>query len=569
VAYTQDGRRLVVKTPLGKDDLLLNGFGGQEAISRLFSFRLECVAENTKKIPFDALLGQSITVEVTLPGNSKRYFNGICRRVAQGARDAVFTKHLLDVVPKFWLLSKKKQSRIFQHMSVPDILKKVLADLDVKYELQGVFQPRDFCVQYRESDFDFASRLMEEEGIYYFFKHSSGAHQMVVANSPGSHADLPGKSSLIFEGVGGGSREEDRITAWEKSQELCSGKVTLWDFCFELPHKHLEAETFIQASVAAGKSSHKLKVANNDKLELYDYPGAYAQRFDGINKGGGEQTAELSKIFDDNVRTAEIRMQEQAAASVLVHGVSNVRHLVSGHKFTLERHFDGDGPWVLHEIEHAASEAADVRSGNGGFTYQNRFSCFPAALPFRPPRVTPKPTIVGTQTAVVVGPPGEEIFCDKYGRVKVQFHWDREGKKNVDSSCWIRVAQPWAGKRWGAFFWPRIGNEVVVTFEEGDPDRPLIVGSVYNFDNMPPFVLPFKNEYAGIKSASLRGLAHENFNAIVLVDQKGHEHLAIHSERNMTFKSEFDKTFVAGRHKGERVSGASVFTVGGLPGGGK
>jgi hypothetical protein len=262
-------------------------------------------------------------------------------------------------------------------------------------------------------------------------------------------------------------------------------------------------------------------------------------------------------------------MQEQAAASVLVHGSSNVRNLVSGHKFTLERHFDGDGPWVLHQIEHVASEAADVRSGRGGFSYENHFSCFPAALPFRPPRGTPRPTIVGTQTAVVVGPPGEEIFCDKYGRVKVQFPWDREGKKDVDSSCWVRVAQPWAGKRWGTFFWPRIGNEVVVTFEEGDPDRPLIVGSVYNAECMPPFVLPLRNQLAGIKSASVRGQAHENFNAIVLDDGKGREHLAIHSERNMTFNSEFDKSFRAGRHKAERVSSASVLTVGNLfPGGG-
>ncbi len=251
---------------------------------------------------------------------------------------------------------------------------------------------------------------MEEEGIFYFFKHSDGAHQMVVANSPASHPDLPGKNNLIFEAVGGGTREEDRVNAWEKAQELCSGKVTLWDHCFELPHKHLEAESLILGSVAAGKSSHKLKLANNDKLELYDYPGAYAQRFDGINKGGGEQAAELSKIFTDNVRTAEIRIQEQAAASVLVQGAGNVRHLVSGHKFTLERHFEGDGPWVLYKVEHAASEAADVRSDDGGFTYESKFSCFPAALPFRPPRVTPRPTMVGTQTAVVVGPPGEEIF---------------------------------------------------------------------------------------------------------------------------------------------------------------
>ncbi len=415
MAHTQDGRRLVVKTPLGKDVLLLSGFSGQEAISRPFSFQLKCIAENAKKVPFESILGQKVTAEIALPGGSKRWVNGVCYRVAQGGRDATFTRYLLDLVPEAFLLSRKTQSRIFQHLSIPDILKKVLTGFPVNWEIQGTFHPRDYCVQYRESDFAFASRLMEEEGIYYFFKHSDGSHTMVVANTPGSHSDLPAKSSLIFDAVAGGTREEDRVNAWEKAQELRSSKVTLWDHCFELPHKHLEGVADILASVAAGKSSHKLKLGANAPLELYDFPGAYAQRFDGINKGGGEQPAEIQKIFKDNTRTAEVRMESEAAASVLVHAASNCRQIVSGHKFTLERHFEGDGSWVVHQVEHAASEAADVRSGEGGFAYQNHFSCFPAALPFRPPRVTPIPTVRGTQTAVVVGPRGEEIL---HGQVR-------------------------------------------------------------------------------------------------------------------------------------------------------
>ncbi|HEX7614195.1 MAG TPA: type VI secretion system tip protein TssI/VgrG, partial [Thermoanaerobaculia bacterium] len=461
MAYTQTGRRLKVKTPLGGDVLLLNGFSGQEAISRPFSFQLQCIAENAQKVPFEALLGQKITVEIALPGDSKRFINGCCLRVAQGGRDAIFTRYLMDLVPEPYLLSRKTQSRIFQHVSVPDILKDVLKDYDVAYDIQGTFQPRDYCVQYRESDFAFASRLMEEEGFYYFFKHSEDGHTMVVANSPSSHPALPVKSTLIYDAVEGGTRDEDRVKSWEKAQELRSGKVTLWDHCFELPHKHLEAEYPIDVMVAAGKSSHKLKLKANAPLELYDYPGAYAQRFDGINKGGGEQPAEIPKIFQDNSRTAEVRMQSEAAGSILVHAASNCRQVVSGHKFTLERHFEGDGSWVVYQVEHVASEAADLRSGGGDFSYQNHFSCFPIALPFRPPRVTPIPVVRGTQTAVVVGPPGEEIFTDKYGRIKVQFHWDREGEYNSDSSCWIRVATPWAGHRWGAIHIPRIGQEVV------------------------------------------------------------------------------------------------------------
>src|SRR5262249_4063551 len=199
--------------------------------------------------------------------------------------------------------TRRAQSRIFQRMSVADILKKVLEGLDVSYEIQGNFEKRDYCVQYRETDFNFACRLMEEEGIYYYFKHANGSHKLVLANTPQSHPALPGNSTIIYEELGGGNREDQRIFGWEKVQELRSGKVTLWDHCFELPHKHLEADKTVLDTVAVGEVTHKLKVGGNDKLEIYDYPGEYAQRFDGIDRGGGEQSAEVQKIYTDNKRT--------------------------------------------------------------------------------------------------------------------------------------------------------------------------------------------------------------------------------------------------------------------------
>ena len=227
--YTQQNRPMEVTTPLGPDKLLLMGFSGREVISRLFSFQLDLLAENETNVAFDKLLGQKITVRLDLVEDEKRYFSGICNRISQGERDEIFTRYRMEIVPQFWLLTKRAQSRIFQQMTVPDILKKVLTGLDVTYEIQGSFHPRDFCVQYRETDFNFASRLMEEEGIFYFFKHSSDGHQMVVANTPQSHPDLPNTSKIIFEDVQGGNREEDRIYEWEKVQELRSGKYTLWD----------------------------------------------------------------------------------------------------------------------------------------------------------------------------------------------------------------------------------------------------------------------------------------------------------------------------------------------------
>src|SRR6266496_517093 len=231
--YTQDNRQLSVKTPLGKDVLLLMGMIGHEAISQLFNFHLDLLAEDASKVKFDKLLGQKITVALKLPNDKERYFSGFCNRVSQGGRTEgdIFTSYSMEIVPKFWFLTKRSQSRIFQHVTVPDILKKVLANLDVDFEIQGTFQPRDYCVQYRESDFNFASRLMEEEGIYYFFKHSEGGHKMVLANVPKSHMPVPGKDTITFEKVVGTTVKE-RIFAWEKAQELRSGKITLWDHCF-------------------------------------------------------------------------------------------------------------------------------------------------------------------------------------------------------------------------------------------------------------------------------------------------------------------------------------------------
>ena len=564
--YTQTDRPLAITTPLGKDVLLLTAVRGNEAISQLFSLQVDLLAEAQREIRFDRILGQNVTVEIQLPSQEKRYFNGIIKRFSQDARDDTFLHFHAELVPKFWLWTKKVRSRIFQHLTVPDILRKVLLGLDVTYEFSGIYYERDYCVQYRESDFDFASRLMEEEGIYYFFKHADGSHQLVVTDT--ANPVVSGQANIIYEEVSHGVVPDMRITSWEKTQELRSGEYTLWDHCFELPGKHLEASQKIIDSVTAGKVTHKLNVGGNDQLEIYDFPGGYAQRFDGIDRAGAPRPQDLKRIYEDRDRTVKVRMEQEAVASLDIRGASDCGHFAAGHKFTLQRHFDANGPYVLTGIEHEA-HLSGYRSGEPPeFSYENHFTCIPAALRYRPQRVTPKPVIAGIQTANVVGPEGEEIFCDKYGRVKVQFHWDREGKKDANSSCWLRVAQVWAGKGWGAFFWPRIGHEVVVSFEEGDPDQPLITGSVYNAENMPWYALPMNKELAGFKSASVRGANHENFNGIVFDDLKDHEHLSLHSERHMSFNTEYDKSFHAGRHKGERVAGASVFTVGHLPGGG-
>ncbi len=566
--FTQDERAFAVSTPLGKDKLLLAGFKGYESISSLFNFQLDLLAESETEIQFDRILGQTVTVRMQIADDEQRYFHGLINRFSQGERDEVFTQYRAELVPDLWLLTKKIRSRIFQHLSVPDILHQVLSAVTATYELVGVYHPRDYCVQYRESDFDFVSRLMEEEGIYYFFKHAEDSHTLVLTDLPNQHPPIPEPNTVVYGGVYGGVKADTQILTWEKTQQLRSGEYTLRDHCFELPGNNLEAKERTGADLKVGKVTHKLDLASEHQLEIYDYPGGYAQRFDGVDSGGVPRPQNLRTIFEDRQRTVRIRMEQEEAGSLEIAGTSDCGHFVAGHRFTLQRHVDADGQYLLTRVEHDAQLSGYRREEPASFSYANRFTCVPIALPYRPQRVTKRPSIAGIQTATVVGPRGEEIFCDKYGRVKVQFHWDRDGKKDAGSSCWLRVAQAWAGNGWGAFFWPRIGHEVVVAFEEGDPDQPLIIGSVYNAENMPPFALPENNQLTGLKSASFRGRPSQNYNGIVFDDTNGKEHLSIHSERHLSLNSELEKLFSSGRHKAEHVSNVSMLTVGTLPGGG-
>jgi type VI secretion system secreted protein VgrG len=555
-AYQQANRLLSVSTPLGSDKLLLIGVSGTEAISELFQIQLEAIATNETEIPFDQLLGKKVTARIMAPGGNKRYLSGICNRVVQGGRDSVFTFYRLEIVPEFWFLTRKAQSRIFQQKTVPDILTEVFQGLNVSNQLKGQYQPRDYCVQYRETDFNFASRLMEEEGIFYFFTHSESSSTMVVADSSDAFPEVPFDSQTTYAPLDITSVFEDRITSWEKQQDLRSMKVTLWDHTFELPHKHLETEQQIQDSVTVGTVSHNLKLGDSENLELYDWPGEYAQRFDGVGPERQDRQSDVQKIFQDNDRTSNIRIQEEAAAALLISGTSRLRQLTAGHRFTLKEHFNADGAYVLTSVSHTARMTSDYRTGQMDETaYDNAFTAIPASVPFRPQRVTPKPIVNGTQSAVVVGPDGQEIFTDKYGRVKVQFHWDRQGKNNELSSCWVRVGQLAAGRRWGTSFWPRIGQEVIVDYLEGDADQPIIVGVVYNADQMPPYLgqgpdskHPDDNKLSGFKSNTTMG--GSGFNEWRFDDTKDKQQIFIHAERNMDVRVKNDRmeNVVGNRH---------------------
>jgi type VI secretion system secreted protein VgrG len=560
---SQENRLLRIATPLGKDVLVLRSFTATEGLSTLFHIYLELLHEETSEGPphtvdVQQILGQPMTILVEQQDGKKRFFHGICNRFSHGNRDERFTYYRAEVVPHLWLLTRRAQSRIFQRLSVPDILKKVFSGFDVNYEIQGTFHPRDYCVQYRETDFNFAARLMEEEGIYYYFEHTEDGHKMIVANTPQSHRPCPEKSEVHFaERLSSDEGFISAIRTWEVNEQLQTGKYTLWDHCFELPHKHLEAD----------KTSRFL-IGNNNKLEIYDFPGGYAQRFDGVDKGGGSQPAEVQKIFEDNKRTVELRMQELDAAYKVVSGASDCAPLTPGYQFDFINHpaESFNGKYVLTSVQHSAEQSPDYDSNHHiRRPYNNSFTCIPhgsGKAPFRPSRVTPRPVVSGTQTAVVVGPPGEEIFVDKYGRVKVQFHWDREGQSNADSSCWIRVSQNQAGTKWGAAYWPRIGQEVVVDFLEGDPDQPIIVGSVYNATELPPYTLPDEKTKTVLhKSNSSKGGG--GLNEFRIEDKKGSEQIFMYAQRNQDVRVKKDRFETVGAEGHLIIGGDQLEQVGG------
>jgi type VI secretion system secreted protein VgrG len=536
--FLEENRFLFLNTPLGPNRLLLESYTGHEAISELFSFQLELFSED-RKIDFSAILGQPVHFGVAGPeGAHARHIQGIVTSFAQLPSQERAARYRAIVSPSVWKLTRKRCSRIFQQKSVPDILREVLTGFEADYDLQGTYHPREYCVQYRESDFEFISRLMEEEGIYYFFKHAGDGDKIVLADSSVSHPEIAGDPDLVYDELEGGERDEARIFDWQKTQHWDSGRFTLRDHCFELPHSQLQAEKDILPDVQVGKVKHKLNVAGNSPgLEVYDYPGEYAKHLE-----CGER--DVQPIIEDSKAFAATGMERIEAVQFAIRGQSNVHLLIPGYRFTLERHFNGDGPYVITSVSHAAKEGAFQSTARAEQSdhFSNIFTCIPFALRYRPQRTTPRPRVQGCQTAYVTGPSGEEIYTDKYGRVKVQFHWDREGMNDDKSSCWVRVASFWAGKQWGAIHLPRIGQEVIVDFMEGDPDRPIVVGSVYNAENMPPYTLPDNKTQSTLKSRSSKAGGADNFNEIRFEDKKGDEEVYFQAEKDLKSLIKNDET---------------------------
>lgn len=507
---------LVVRSPLGEDRLRLLSLRGEEHLSRPFCFHLELLSDDGA-LALEKLVGQGLTTALALAGGETRYLHGVVTRFAQEESSVRDTIYRVELRPWLWLLTLERDCRIFQNRSVPQILESLFKELgftDFRNALKASYPAREYCVQYRESTFDFVSRLMEDEGIFYFFEHEDGKHTLVLADDSDAHPSCPGLSSARFGQTSTGEEMDDVVTRALYEQRVTTQKYALGDYNFEVP-----ATTLRVNMGGAGR-------------RIFDFPGGFTQQQEGE-------------------RRARLRLESREAVSRVLRGTSGCRSFIAGYRFTLAGHSRGElnQRYVLRSVSHAATQR----------DYVNRFRAFPLDLPFRAPQRTRRPVIAGTQTARVVGKTGEEIWTDKYGRVKVQFHWDQAGQGDEKSSCWVRVAQGWAGQGWGSFFLPRVGQEVIVTFLEGDPDRPLVTGAVYNGQHVVPYTLPDQQTRSTLKSSTSKG--SQGSNEIRFEDKQGSEEFYLHAQKDFKLSVENDRADEVQRDETHTVKGKRTVTV--------
>ncbi len=513
MSVTQQHREIEIITPLGPDVLLLRDMNVTEELGRLYTIDLEL--NSTEHIQFEDLLGQNVTIRLDRT-TGKRFFNGYVGSISQTVDQGQYAVYQATVHPWLWFLTRTTDCRIFQQLTVPDIIKQVFSDLgftDFEDKLCGTYRTWDYCVQYRETDFNFVSRLMEQEGIYYYFTHEADKHTLNLADAYGCHETISGYPEIPYYPPDKVAvRDEECISNWHISKQLQPGSYVLNEYNPLTPKADLKTNSNIQPG------------HSRSEYEVYDYPGDYT-------------------VADEGNSYARTRIEELHAQYEQVNGQSIVRGLLCGGLFTLSNfpRADQNREYLVVSVNHSIHiDPFESGDGAGGTVYKNSFNVIESKTPFRPMRITPKPVVQGPQTAVVVGPKGEEIYTDEHGRVKLQFHWDRYGKKDENSSCWIRVSQVHAGKGFGGVDIPRIGEEVIVSFEEGDPDRPIVTGRVYNADNKAPNGLPAQKMVSGLKSNSTPGGGGDN--TIMLDDTKGKEAITIHSQYDMNTTVDHDQT---------------------------
>jgi type VI secretion system secreted protein VgrG len=517
------------------DELIVTSLEGFDEVSRGFAFSLRLVGKSVDVKP-EAMLGQPLAIEAE-SGDPKRWFHGVVTEFRLIKVEERRAHYEAELRPWTWLMGLTCDCRIFQNLSTVEIVEEIFKKYpEAKFEkrLQGSYEPREYCVQFDESDLDFVQRLLEHEGIFYFFEYAEDGHTLVLTDDVGKLKPAEGYATVPFHAEEDPARRDrDFLSEWVPGFEMRTAAFAHTDYNFEKPGLSLMATSSAEPLPKAFAGEH------------YRQPGAHLE----LTRG-------------DVV--AALRREELQAPHVRVHASGTARGLASGCKFKLEKfpredqnaeHFVLRADYRLYDPEYQ-SGGADM----GGDTYRVALVAAPAALPYRPPRLTPRPVMRGPQTATVVGPAGEEIYTDKYARVKVQFHWDRLGKKDEHTTCFIRVSQTWAGSGWGFIQIPRIGQEVIVDFLEGDADRPIITGRVYNASQMPPYGLPANATQSGWKSNS--SLGGGGFNELRFEDKKGSEHVYFQAEKDHNELVKNDETRLIQHDMTERVDNISKQSIG-------
>ncbi|KAA0696219.1 type VI secretion system tip protein VgrG [Halopseudomonas laoshanensis] len=519
-------------------------FEGVEHISQPYHFQLELVSERPD-LDIDRLLQQPAFFSFAGAGKG---IHGLIHRVAQGDAGKRLTRYHIDLVPHLFYLGHRTNQRIFQHLTVPQIIARVLSDHGIqadayRFQLNSEYPQRIYCTQYDETDLHFIQRLCEEEGIHYHFEHSSDNHLLVFGDDQTGFPKLDRPTAYIQDS--GLVADEPVIKRFAMRVETRPSRVTRRDYDFEKPHLLMEAAHKTEQSVEGDQPPVPLP-----DLEDYDYPGLFTER------ARGKHLAKRS-------------LERHRSDYRLAEGKSDVPTLISGHFLTLSEHprTDWNDLWLITGIRHEGKQpqvleesvTSDTKAEDG-FTqgYRNQFTATPWDVPYRPQLAHPKPKVLGSQTAVVTGPEGEEIHCDQYGRIKVQFHWDREGQGNDQTSCWLRVSSSWAGNQYGGIAIPRIGMEVLITFLEGDPDQPLVTGCLYHKTHPVPYELPAHKTRSVFKTLSTApGGGGDGYNELRIEDKKGEEQIYLHAQRDWDENIEHDQKIRVGNERHDRVEANS------------
>jgi type VI secretion system secreted protein VgrG len=521
--------------PLGDDQLIFRRMRGREALGRLFEYNVELYSDNPG-LKLTDVLGQGMAVRLTRSDGQQRFFHGAVTEFHRGGSVGRYTRYVATLRPWLWFLSRAADCRIFQEKSAPDIIKEVLREPglgEIEDAMFGAYRTRTYCVQYRETAFNFISRLMEEEGIYYYFQHARDKHTLVLADSVSAHSLAAGYETVPFaRSKGEAEQDREQFFAWTRSQRVLPTQFSLTDYDFEKPRADLLVRS-IAAQDHAGSG-----------FEVFDFPGRYVDTRDGEGY-------------------ARARMEEHQAQYERMQASGNPRGVGVGDLFALTEHpvDEENGEYLVVEASYDI-DGGDLESGEQSTPplYHCTLTMLSSQTPFRPARRTPIPVVEGPQTAIVVGEAGQEIWTDRYGRVKVQFPWDRYGKRDEQSSCWLRVSQPTAGAGWGAVQIPRIGQEVIVSFLEGNPDEPLVTGRLYNADQMPPFALPGGGMVSGMKSNSTPGGG--GYNEMSMNDTKGQEKITINGQYDMSTTIGHDETISVANNRTTSVGVNDTSTVG-------